>query len=378
MLSRQTGLVILPIRIPISRLLVVLALLALLAPVGAEPDELKRARQLLHRVPLIDGHNDTPWQYRKRVNCDLNRINLNSNTARLWPPMHTDLRRLRQGGVGAQFWSVYLPTDQPNTVAAFHNQVRLVHRMIERYPDLELALTADQIESLHKSGKIASLLGVEGGHALGGSVAELRWLHDQGVRYMTLTHTRSTDLADSSGGPNLHGGLSAKGREVVKEMNRLGMLIDLSHTSDRTAEQAMNLSTKPVVFTHSNARALLNHERNVPDHLLRKLKSNGGVIMLSFVPSFLTPEGKGARLAHVADHFDHVKQLIGVEHIGVGSDFDGISQGPQGLGDVSRYPYLFAELLRRGWTEKELEMVAGGNLLRVMRANEEKSGAQSD
>lgn len=372
---RQTGQVNLSAPNSISRLLLVL--LISLAPASAEPASLKQARELLHRVPLIDGHNDTPWQYRKRVNSDLNRINLNSNTARLWPPMHTDLRRLRLGGMGAQFWSVYLPTDQPNTVAAFHNQVQLTRRMIERYPDLQLALTADDIESLHRNGKIASLLGVEGGHALGGSLAELRWLYGQGVRYMTLTHTRSTDIADSSGGPVLHGGLSAKGRQVVAEMNRLGMLIDISHTSDKTAEQVLELSTRPVLFTHSNARALFKHERNVPDALLMKLKKNGGVIMLSFVPSFLTPEGKGARLSHVADHFDHVKKVIGAEHIGVGSDFDGISEGPQGLEDVSKFPYLFAELLRRGWSEEELEMVAGRNLLRVMRANE-GSGAKGD
>lgn len=338
--------------------------------VWAEPPQLTRARQILKRVPLIDGHNDAPWQFRKRVNNNLDRIDLNGDTSRLWPPMHTDIRRLKSGGLGAQFWSVYLPTDQPNTVAAFHNQVRLVHRMIDRYPLLELALTADDIEKIHGSGKVASLLGVEGGHSLGGSVAEVRWLFAHGVRYMTLTHTRSTDIADSSGGPVLHGGLSKTGRLVVKEMNRLGMLIDLSHTSDATAEQVLGLSSKPVLFTHSNARGLVDHDRNVPDRILQKLKAKDGVIMLSFVPDFITPGGQGARLSQVADHFDYVKEKIGVAHIGVGSDFDGIRRGPQGLGDVSRFPYLFAELLRRGWTEKELEMVAGGNVLRVMRANE--------
>ena len=336
----------------------------------AQTPYLQEARALLQRVPLIDGHNDTPWQYRKRVNSDLSRIDLHSNTARLWPPMHTDIPRLRQGGMGAQFWSVYLPTDQPNTVAAFHNQIRLTLKMIERYPELELATTADQIEELHGKGKIASLMGVEGGHAIDGSLAELRWLYSQGVRYMTLTHTRSNALADSSGGPVWHGGLSEKGRRTVAEMNRLGMLIDISHTSDPTADQVLELSTKPVLFTHSNARGLVDEDRNVPDRLLEKLRKNDGVIMLSFVPSFVHDGPGPATLTDVADHFDYVKNKIGARHIGVGADFDGIAKGPGGLEDVSRYPFLFAELMRRGWTEDELEMVASGNVLRVMRAND--------
>lgn len=336
-------------------------------------DYSKEARKILNQTPLVDGHNDTPWQYRKRVNSDLGRINLNGDTSRLWPPMHTDLRRLRLGGMGAQFWSVFLPTDQPRTVAAFHNQVRLVHRMIDRYPELELATTAKQIEELHSVGKIASLLGVEGGHALGanGSLAEIRWLYQNGVRYLTLTHTASNAIADSSNGPRRHGGLSAQGRKAVREMNRLGMLIDLSHTSDETASQALELSTKPVVFTHSGVRALNPHKRNVPDKILKKLKQNNGVIMLTFVPDFVRKgEGRKAKLSDVADHFDYVKKTIGVDHIGVGADFDGIAKGPQGLEDVSKYPQLFAELLRRGWTSEEIKKVAGLNLLRVMRANE--------
>lgn len=332
--------------------------------------ELKRARALLNRVPLIDGHNDTPWQYRKRVNSDLSRIDLSRDTSRLYPPMHTDIPRMRRGGLGAQFWSIYLPTDQPNTVAAFRNQVRLAQKMIDRYPELEPATTADEVEDLHSRGLIASLLGVEGGHALGGSLAELRLLYQNGVRYLTLTHTKSNDLADSSGGPRRHGGLSEKGRAVVKEMNRLGMIIDLSHTSEETTRQVLELSAKPVLFTHSNVLALTDHERNVSDRNLELLRKNDGVIMLSFVPSFVNVDERSASLSNVADHFDYVKKRIGVRHVGVGGDFDGISKGPRGLEDVSRYPYLFAELLRRGWTEQELEMVAGGNVLRVMRANE--------
>jgi membrane dipeptidase len=358
--------------LPLARLLVsCLCALIVTQACLADSSHLKKARALLNQAPLIDGHNDTPWQFRKRVHSDLNRINLNGDTSRLWPPMHTDMRRLRLGGLGAQFWSVYLPTDQPNAVAAFHNQVRLVHKMIERYAELELALTADQIVEHHSNGKIASMLGVEGGHALGnGSLAELRWLYDNGVRYMTLTHTQSNAMADSSGGPALHGGLSKAGRKVVAEMNRLGMMIDISHTSDDTASQVLDLSTKPVLFTHSNARGLTQHERNVPDKLLQKLQKNDGVIMLSFVPDFVHTGAGEAQMSEVADHFDYVKRLIGVNHIGVGGDFDGISRGPVGLEDVSKYPDLFAELLRRGWTEEELKKVAGGNLLRVMRANE--------
>ena len=349
---------------------VALFVLMLSSLAGAQTSDLERARSSLKRVPLIDGHNDTPWQYRKRVNSDLTRINLYSNTASLRPPMQTDIPRLKKGGLGAQFWSVYLPTDQPNTVAAFHNQLRLAKSMIARYPEFEAAFTAGDIESIHARGRIASLLGVEGGHALGGSIVELRWLYQQGVRYLTLTHTRSNDLADSSGGPRLHGGLSARGREVVKEMNRIGMLIDLSHSSDETAEQVLKLSSKPVLFTHSDARALTVHERNVTDANLDLLKANDGVIMLSFVPSFVNAQEDRASLSDVADHFDYVKKRIGVRHIGVGGDFDGIARGPRGLEDVSRYPYLLAELLRRGWSEEELEMIAGGNVLRVMRANE--------
>ena len=362
----------------INRTLKLVLMLTLLLPAlsltaSGEDVYLQRARRILNKNPLIDGHNDTPWQFRKRVNSNLDRIDLNGDTSRLWPPMHTDIKRLRLGSVGGQFWSVFLPTNQPNTVAAFHNQVRLVHKMIDRYPELSLALTAAQITEHHSRGKIASLLGVEGGHALGseGSLNELRWLYDNGVRYLTLTHTESNPLADSSGGSRRHGGLSQQGRRVIEEMNRLGMLIDLSHTSDETAEQALALSKSPVVFSHSSVRALNPHERNVPDSLLHKLKQNNGIIMLSFVPDFVrkSPHSK-ATLTDVADHFDYVKNLIGVDHIGVGADFDGISRGPQGLEDVSKYPQLFAELLRRGWTEEELAKVAGGNLLRVLVANE--------
>lgn len=331
-------------------------------------------RELLRKYPLIDGHNDTPWQYRKRVNSDLDSIDLSRSTAGLG--MQTDLPRLRKGGLGAQFWSIYLPNDVANPIQAFRNQLALARRLVARYPDLEQALEADDIVRIHRQGRIASLYGLEGGHALGGDVAQLRVLYGLGARYLTLTHTRSNELADSSEGPRLHGGLSKVGRQAVAEMNRLGMLIDLSHVSDETMRDVLELSTRPVVFTHSNVRALCNHERNVPDDVLLKLRANGGVIMVSFVPSFVSEEvrtqrAQRATLGQVADHIDYLKGLIGVDHIGIGSDFDGIDRGPVGLEDVSRYPALVNELLKRGYSEQELAKILGANLLRVLRAQTE-------
>lgn len=357
-------------------LILALALVAALTPLLAAQDAYRnRAVELLRRSPLVDGHNDTPWQYRKRFDNRLEALDLAASTRNLWPPMHTDLPRLKAGGVGGQVWSVFLPQGYPNTVAAFRNQIALVRRLIDRYPQLELATTAEQVLAIHARGRVASMLGVEGGHALGGSPAELRLHYDRGVRFMTLTHSQSNDLADSGTGKTLHGGLSARGQKVVREMNRLGMVIDLSHTSDDTARQALELSGSPVVFTHSNARSLCDHDRNVPDDVLARLKPNGGVIMVSFVPEFVSEEARRnprarATLRQVADHIDFLKKTIGVEHIGIGGDFDGISEGPVGLEDVSRYPDLFAELLRRGYSDAEVEQIAGLNLLRVLRQNQ--------
>ena len=347
-----------------KRLLWMLALLTAVA--WADP-----GRELLKKYPLIDGHNDTPWQYRKRVHSDLDRIDLSRSTAGIG--MQTDLPRLRKGGLGAQFWSIYLPNDVANPIQAFRNQLALARRMVARYPDLEQALDADDIVRIHGRGHIASLYGVESGHALGGDVNQLQVLYRLGARYMTLTHTRSNRLADSSEGPRLHGGLSELGRRAVVEMNRLGMLIDLAHVSDETMRDVLELSKKPVVFTHSNARALCNHKRNVPDDVLLQLRDNGGVIMVSFVPSFVseavrTERAERATLSQVADHIDYLKKLIGVDHIGIGSDFDGIDRGPVGLEDVSCYPALVDELLKRGYSEEELGKILGGNLLRVLRA----------
>lgn len=346
-----------------------LMLLLLSAPSAAQPE----AREFLSRHPLIDGHNDLVWQFRKRANNNLKAIDLRTSTA--WRGMHTDMPRLRRGGLGAQFWSIYLPTDQPRVVTAAHNQIRLALRLFATYPELQQAFTADDIVSIHARGKVASLMGVEGGHMLGGSLAQLRWMYQQGVRYLTLTHSQSNELADSSNGPRRHRGLSNFGRQVVTEMNRLGMLIDLSHVSDETMIDALELSYRPVVFTHSNARALCNSPRNVPDKVLTRLKENGGIIMVSFVPEFVseavrTHRSRRASLSQVVDHIDHVVNKIGVDHVGIGSDFDGITEVPSGLEDVSKFPGLVRELFARGYSEKDVAKILGGNLLRVLRAQQ--------
>ncbi len=328
--------------------------------------------ELLRRYPLIDGHNDTPWQYRKRVNNQLDAIDLSRSTRHLG--MQTDLPRLQKGGVGAQFWSIYLPTDIPRPVQAFRNQIQLARRLVEKHDQLEMAGSADEIERIHRSGKIASLFGVEGAHALGGELEQLDVLYRLGVRYLTLTHSRSNFLADSSEGPRLHGGLSAAGRQAVQRMNRLGLVIDLSHVSEETMKDVLDVSSRPVLFSHSNVRSLCHHQRNVPDSILDRLPDNGGVVMVSFVPSFVSEavrrnQRQRATLSEVVDHIDYLNKRIGVNHIGIGSDFDGISQGPTYLEDVSHFPNLVVELQRRGYSEQELAAILGGNLLRVLRAN---------
>jgi membrane dipeptidase len=374
-----------------------------------EQARLRQVQDILRRVPLVDGHNDVPWQYAKRVRNRLADIDLAGDTARLQPPMHTDIARLRRGGVGAQFWSVYVSADLPadEAVRATLEQVDVVHRLLERYPaDLELARTAADVERLHAAGKIASLIGVEGGHSIHNSLAVLRQLYALGARYMTLTHSKTIDWADSATDDPRHGGLSPFGVEVVREMNRLGMLVDLSHVSPETMQDALAASAAPVIFSHSSARALTDHARNVPDDVLRRMAGNGGVVMVTFVPGFVSEEVRAAyeaerarlrdlhpgdevkvqeglttwahaattpraTLAQVADHLDHVRRLAGADHVGLGSDFDGIETAPRGLEDVSRYPHLLAELLRRGWTPAEIEKLAGRNLLRVFRRVEE-------
>jgi membrane dipeptidase len=384
------------------------------AATAATPDPalVERARRLLDRVPLIDGHNDLPWEYRKRVQNHLEKIDLRGDTTKLDPPMHTDIPRLRRGGVGGQFWSVYVPVEilGADALQAVMEQIDDVHRLAERYPDtFELAATAADVERIHKAGRIASLIGMEGGHSIHNSLGALRQLYAAGARYMTLTHSKNTDWADSATDAPAHGGLTRFGEEVVKEMNRLGMLVDLSHVSAETMKEALAVTQAPAIFSHSSTRALDAHPRNVPDDVLKLLAANGGVVMVSFVPTFSSeaarswnadqdaaearlktlnpgdPEAvkKGlddwraqhpavrATLEQVADHVEHARQVAGIDHVGLGSDFDGITSVPLGLEGVGDFPALLAELMRRGWTDEEVGKLAGLNVLRVLRQAEQ-------
>ncbi|HEX5759873.1 MAG TPA: dipeptidase [Thermoanaerobaculia bacterium] len=373
------------------------------------PALVERARALLEEVPLVDGHNDLPWELRARFRNHLAAIDLAKDQSGLEKPLHTDLGRLERGGVGAQFWSVYVPADIPNPTVAVLEQIDVVHRLAARYPQaLEVATTAADVERIHRAGKVASLIGVEGGHAISDSLAVLRQLYAAGARYMTITHSKNTAWADSATDAPKVGGLSPFGVEVVREMNRLGMLVDLSHVSAEAMHAALDAAQAPVVFSHSSARALDAHPRNVPDDVLRRMPRNGGLVMVTFVPGFISeavrawwadedaaearlkalhpgdPEAAAAALAawrkehpepsatlaQVADHVEHVRRVAGVEHVGIGSDFDGITTVPRGLEDVADYPLLLAELLRRGWSEGDVKKLAGENALRVLREAE--------
>jgi membrane dipeptidase len=335
---------------------------------GAQEDFDTRARTIHRNTPVIDGHNDYPWLVRQNAAGDLALLDI----ATPKPALMTDIPRLRQGGVGGVFWSVYVPGDVtgPSAVQATLEQIDLVHRMIRRYPaTFELASTAADIERVFAAGRIASLIGVEGGHSIDNSLATLRMLHALGARYMTLTHSHHVDWADSASEPTRLGGLSKFGEEVVREMNYLGMLVDLSHVSPEAMDDALRVAEAPVIFSHSSARAVHDHERNVPDYILTQLRGNGGVVMVTFVPAFLA--ASRARLSHVADHMDHVRRIAGAEHVGIGSDFDGMPRTPVGLHDVSTFPALTAELLRRGWTDDEIRKALGLNVIRILRRAEE-------
>jgi len=360
---------------------------------------IERARILHKRGPLIDGHNDLPWQLRTKVDRILSKLNINHPQREL----HTDIPRLRKGGLGGQFWSVYVDTNLKSKeyVGATLEQIDVVYNLIHLYPDtFQIALTADQIEEAFNAGKIASLIGVEGGHCIGGSLATLRMFHRLGARYMTLTHSKSISWADSCTDMPLAHGLTEFGREVVREMNRLGMIVDLSHVSVETMNASIDTSMAPVIFSHSSARALTNNPRNVPDNILRQLSANGGMIMVAFVPSFVAQdvykwelqrkEFKSlenitkhsvadrmkrwdaanpmpiATVTDVVDHIDHIRSVVGIEHIGIGSDFDGVTNVPHGLEDVSQYPMLTAELLHRNYGDEDILKILGGNILRVM------------
>ncbi len=373
-------------------------------------DYRQQAIEILESVPLFDGHNDVPWQYKNRVGYKFSELDF-YDTTHLDRPMHTDIPRLREGRVGAQWWSVYVSANisEPEAVKQTLEQVDFVHRMVEKYPDhFELALTADDVERIFADGKIASLIGMEGGHSINNSLAVLRMFHELGARYMTITHGRTLDWADAAGDDPQHDGLSEFGEEVIREMNRLGMAVDLSHVTPATMKDAIRVTEAPVMFSHSNARAVSNHPRNVPDDVLHLLPEVDGLVMVTFVESFTSEELRrwyaernGVRakieslyagqpdvirkkmqewmddnempkstLEQVADHIDHIRDEIGVDYIGIGGDYDGISSLPLGLEDVSTYPDLFAELLRRGYSEEDLRKIAGENMLRVMRGVE--------
>jgi membrane dipeptidase len=363
---------------------------------------LAHARKLLKSTPLIDGHNDLPWAIReaKTAPRDVKAYDLRATTSG-----QTDLARLKDGELAAQFWSIYIPGEIKDSGFARVQleEFDIARRMIAMYPDrLSLALTADDIERDFKKGRLASLLGMEGGHAIENSLGALRSYYALGARYMTLTHNVTLDWADAALDSARHGGLTEFGKEVVREMNRLGMMVDLSHVSPGTMSDALDVSEAPVIFSHSSSRALVDHPRNVPDSILARLRQNGGVVMVTFVPAFVSTEvatwehtqeevGKQidstvtdtterrkrrdeweaahprppATLAQVADHVEHVRDVAGIDHVGIGSDFDGTTNVPVGLEDVASFPRLFAELIRRGWSDADLKKLAGQNLLRA-------------
>jgi membrane dipeptidase len=400
-----------------------------LAVWSAEPDYAGRAERVLAATPLIDGHNDLPWEIRARFKSDLTVIDLKSDTARLpFPadgaPLMTDIPRLRAGHVGGQFWSVWVPPDLKGyeAVQTTFEQIDLVKRMCARYADdFAMAYSAADVRRIHQSHRVACMIGVEGGHQINDSLAVLRQMYAAGARYMTLTHTSDNDWADSATDAPVHHGLTPFGEDVVREMNRLGMMVDLSHVSPDTMRAALAVSVAPVIYSHSSARALVDHPRNVPDDILALVAKNGGVVMANFAPGYVSDERRrwdaddaaehtrlnsppyvglyigqpaeakaaldlwerehprpSATLGQVADHIEHIRAVAGIDHVGLGSDFDGIDDAPVGLEGVNRYPALIVELMRRGWTDADIAKLAGGNVLRVMAEGERVAASLRD
>jgi membrane dipeptidase len=406
-----------------SRILLAASLSLTSAPALSQsitPQVQKRIDRILRRTPLIDGHNDLPEQVRENYRMSIEGLASGSDL-RQPHPMMTDMERLREGRVGGQFWSVYIDASVHGDEAIRQTleQIDIVSRLVKAYPDdLELASTAEDVERIHHEGRIASMMGVEGGHQMGNSMAALRQFYRLGVRYMTLSHFATNDWADSATDDPRHGGLSPFGVEVVKEMNRLGMLVDLAHVSPETMKDAIEVSKAPVIFSHSNARALEDHPRNVPDDVLALLRANGGLVMVNFYTGYLSepfrlwnaersaeeariksllvgqPEKRDAAMkawdqAHpapradiglIADHIEHIVKVAGHDHVGLGGDLDGIpyDQSPPGMNSVSGYPLIFAELIRRGWSDGDLAKLAGGNILRVMRRAEAVAASMKD
>ncbi|MFP5296382.1 MAG: dipeptidase, partial [Alphaproteobacteria bacterium] len=362
-----------------------------------------RARRILERTPLIDGHNDLPWALRQGHGSDPYAVDLTANLDAS-TELHTDIPRLRAGGVGGQFWSVYVPASlEPVEAAkATFEQIDVVRRMVAAHPEaFELATTADEVQRIHRRGRIASLMGIEGGYSIDDSLGLLSEFHQAGVRYMTLTHSTTTTWADSATDAPKWGGLSPFGEQVVKEMNRLGMMVDLSHVSEETMLDAMRVSEAPVIFSHSSARAVTGHARNVPDSVLRMMPEDGGVVMVTFVPGFVNEQVRAwgaarsaeqarlqslnpgdpeavtaglqawtaanpspsASIDDVVAHIQHVREVAGVDHVGLGGDFDGVGSLPDGLEGVDAYPRLLAALMRNGWSEADIRKLAGENVL---------------
>lgn len=350
------------------------------ALLGNWVDEVRTAAAARPDFPVIDGHNDLPWRCRVRRGSSVEGLDGPV------PGLHTDMARLRQGRVAGQFWAVYVDSADPHPVESTFQQIDLVHRLVARYPGhLRLARSAREAREATRAGRIASFLGVEGGHSIGDDLSVLRNFARLGVRYMTLTHVEDTSWADSATGARTHGGLTARGREIVAEMDRTGILVDLSHTSPGTMHDVLDIAGAPVLFSHSCAAALNDHPRNVPDDVIARLPQNGGVLMATFVPSFVSPayalwarlpsaergQPPAVAVSDVADHIDHIRQAAGVEHVGIGGDFDGTPVFPEDLRDVSRYPLLAQELRRRGWSARELRLLACENVLRVLDATDQ-------